>query len=73
MCEILLWKGSFSQSLNMKDSVGETPLHDAARIGHVGCARLLLSRGAEVDACNDSGESPLLLPIRKGMCNSAEC
>ena len=34
---------------NARDSAGHTPLHHAARFGHIATAALLLDRGAEVD------------------------
>ena len=38
---------------------GGTPLHIAAKKGHVDAARLLLDRGAAVDQANNNGATPL--------------
>jgi len=39
--------------------LNKTPLHKAAAYGEEAVARLLLDRGAEIDAVNGKGESPL--------------
>lgn len=45
-----------------RDKNGITPLHIAARVGHIGMARQLLSHGAEVNVtCNETGSTPLHL------------
>ncbi|GIX92802.1 tonsoku-like protein [Caerostris extrusa] len=46
------------------DCEGLTPLHDAAIVGHIDIMRLLISKGASVTACDDSGETPLQKLIR---------
>jgi glycerophosphodiester phosphodiesterase len=43
-----------------------TPLALACKFGHVDVARLLLSRGAQIDFCDDDGETPLHLAARHG-------
>jgi ankyrin repeat protein len=43
---------------------GETALFSAAARGHVLHARLLLERGADLDAMADDGSTPLLAAIR---------
>ena len=50
---------------NMADSNGETPLHEASRMGYKEKARLLLDAGAEPNKANGRGETPLLLAVRK--------
>ena len=45
--------------VNARDSIGETPLHYAARWGHKGIAELLIANGADVNAKNDYGYTPL--------------
>jgi len=42
-----------------RDSLGDTPLHAAAKYGSPATVRALLARGAEVDAANRQGETPL--------------
>jgi len=46
------------------DSMGRTPLHDAADHGHIGAARALLMHGASVDA--EGFGSPLNAPDGRG-------
>ena len=50
---------------NQADSNGETPLHEASRMGYKEKARLLLDAGAEPNKANSHGETPLLLAVRK--------
>ena len=45
--------------VNVRDSIGETPLHYAARWGHKGIAELLIANGADVNAKHDYGYTPL--------------
>ena len=45
--------------VNAKNTVGWTPLHLAARIGHTEAARLLLAAGADVNAKDKDGHTPL--------------
>jgi len=40
------------------DVEGDTPLHDACRLGHATSVKLLLKAGAITDAVNKLGESP---------------
>ena len=46
-------------TVNVKDVSGYTPLHYAARNGHIEITRLLLQNGAEVNAKNNVGSTPL--------------
>ena len=45
--------------VNARDSIGETPLHYAARWGHKGIAELLIANGADVNAKDRDGDTPL--------------
>lgn len=45
--------------VNCADPLGWTPLHEAARTGEIATARLLLDRGARLDAVNEDGATPL--------------
>ena len=41
-----------------KNNHGETPLHIAAREGHIDIAELLINKGADVNAKNNYGKTP---------------
>jgi hypothetical protein len=43
---------------NARKSWGSTPLHRAADLGQLECAKLLLQAGAKPDAVDDKGETP---------------
>ncbi len=45
--------------LQITDQYGATALHDAATYNELGVARLLLTRGARIDARDDEGGTPL--------------
>lgn len=49
--------------LQAQDISGATPLHEAVRYGHADIARMLLTSGAQVDAPDSIGKTPLLLII----------
>ncbi len=49
--------------LQSQDISGATPLHEAVRYGRADIARLLLAKGAQVDALDSIGKSPFLLII----------
>lgn len=51
--------------LQAQDISGSTPLHEAVRYGRLDIVRMLLERGANVDALDSLGKSPLLLIIPK--------
>ena len=51
---------------NATGNNGGTPLHLAAQEGHVDLARMLLDKGAEVDARDAKGETPLHRATEKG-------
>lgn len=50
--------------VNSKDAAGDTPLHHAAKKGHLSIVRLLLESGSALDAKNDNGETPLFSACR---------
>lgn len=52
--------------VNRQNEYGFTPLHWAAKHGHLQSAQLLLSAGARIDLCNQSEKSPFDLAIDWG-------
>lgn len=58
--------------MHSKDREGRTPLHFAARCGHVVFAELLMVNGADVDARCRAGITPLYYAVRKGRTAMAE-
>ncbi|MEZ5198620.1 MAG: ankyrin repeat domain-containing protein [Bacteroidales bacterium] len=44
----------------------QTPLHGAARQGHLGMAKALVSNGAKINIYNDEGLTPLHLAVESG-------
>ena len=52
--------------VNAKDSYKRTPLHRAAKYGHVAIVTRLLDNGAAVNAKNKYGETPLHLAAKYG-------
>ncbi|XP_076332925.1 uncharacterized protein LOC143237477 isoform X2 [Tachypleus tridentatus] len=50
-------------SINYCDSKGDTPLHLAAKYGHIGCAKALILHGADISAKNELGLNPHDLAI----------
>lgn len=61
--KILLMAGA---NPDAKDENGETPLHVAARVGHLGMVKELVKFGGDVNAENLAGYTPLALAIRHG-------
>ena len=45
--------------VNRADNRGNTALHDAVRVGHSAVVELLASRGADLNATNEQGQTPL--------------
>ncbi|RYW88246.1 hypothetical protein D7219_12480 [Legionella pneumophila] len=52
--------------LNLKNRFGDTPLHVAARFGHVRIIEALLEAGAIMDQKNDGGTTALILAAQEG-------
>jgi len=52
--------------VSVVDFAGDTPLHDAARFGHVDIVRLLLDCGANVSGVNHKGQTALDLATLHG-------
>ncbi|KAI8326060.1 ankyrin repeat protein, partial [Martensiomyces pterosporus] len=48
-------------SVDIRDSVGRTPLHVACSCGNVAGARLLIHMGADVNATDNVGNTPLTI------------
>jgi ankyrin repeat protein len=59
-------KGGESFDRDSKPGRGETPLHLAAALENPEFARLLVDRGAEVNAKDDDGHTPLHVAVRAG-------
>ncbi|THZ18838.1 ankyrin [Aureobasidium pullulans] len=53
-------------NVDVRDSRGRTPLHLACQYGHFNTMRVLLERGADMDAESRDGSRPLGLAIRYG-------
>ena len=49
-----------------RTTYGTTPLHAAARSGHLLVAGLLIEKGAEVNAKDKKGRTPLKLALEGG-------
>ncbi len=47
--------------MDEKDNDGNTPLHDAANVGDIETVKALLYAGADWDAENQKGDTPLYL------------
>ena len=48
------------------DDFGETPLHAAAKNGNLSVVRLLLTHGANMNAKNSKGITPLIFAAERG-------
>lgn len=69
MAELLLSAGAV---VDVLDSYGETPLHEAGRQGDLPIAQLLVSKGAALNAGNNEGSSPLHWASLQGHVSVAE-
>ena len=61
--DLLARKGA---NLNARTSTGVTLAHVTARDGHSGCLRVLCERGADVDAVNQLGNTPIMFAAMAG-------
>eukprot|EP01037_Dinobryon_pediforme_P020300 gene20300-20888_t len=52
--------------LNHRDSKAMTPLHWAARGGHIACVELLVAKGADVNAHDENGRSARMMAAQGG-------
>jgi ankyrin repeat protein len=52
--------------LSVCDGEGATPLHAAVGAGHLECVRMLIAKGANVNARAESGDTPLHFAARMG-------
>ena len=59
-----LWAKT-SDCVGATDGYGMTPLHWAARAGAMGCAELLVEKGAAVNALNKAWRTPLPLAVEQ--------
>eukprot|EP01037_Dinobryon_pediforme_P003586 gene3586-3633_t len=70
------WQGNIAILLDLGADVNHaaggrgTPLHRAAAVGNVSSARMLLESGADLDALNSSGQSPLVYALER--CSNAQ-
>ncbi|KGL83672.1 Ankyrin repeat domain-containing protein 37, partial [Tinamus guttatus] len=53
----LLWQLQTGANLNQQDCLGEAPIHKAAKIGSLECLALLVAGDANIDLCNNSGQT----------------
>lgn len=63
-CQLLVEEGE--AKVNVKDEGGDTALHEAARADELEALVSLLDLGAEVDARNKLGATPLIVASHKG-------
>ncbi|XP_068747164.1 transient receptor potential cation channel subfamily A member 1-like [Montipora capricornis] len=59
-------------SLGAADQDGNTPLHVAARCGHVSAVQMMISRGADITACNEQMMTCLDIAVEFGKEKVAE-
>ena len=50
----------------------DTPLHDAAKNGHLSVVEYLVNQKADIDVKNKNGETPLELASQEGYWNVVE-
>lgn len=49
--------------LGMKDDLGWQPIHEAARSGSVGCVKLILEHGIDINVKTRTGVNPLNIAL----------
>ena len=59
--------------LSQRDRRGLTPLHHAARCGHIELIQVLIDLGADMHAANRHGHVPLSIAVEEGQIESTEC
>ncbi|XP_023597624.1 ankyrin repeat domain-containing protein 37-like [Trichechus manatus latirostris] len=53
----LLWQLQTRADLNQQDIFGEAPLYKAAKVGSLECLSLLVASDAQIDLCNQNGQT----------------
>ncbi|KAJ9444878.1 Ankyrin repeat and KH domain-containing protein mask [Diplonema papillatum] len=69
--EVIKCLVSLGASVNVKDSKGRTPLHQAAMLGRTEAASVLLQLGADIHARDFDGCSPLYLALASNKTSTA--
>jgi len=69
-CELLLIQGG--AKINAKTSQKWTPLHESARWGRTSTCALLVKEGAEINATDELGETPLDKAIKEKKTEATE-
>ena len=67
--EVLINAGA---NVNFENDEGSTPLHEAAKEGHVDVAKILIDHGAKVNARNQQKQTPLHLAAEQGQAEMCE-
>ena len=70
MLDLLASKGA---NLNFSTRTGVTLAHIAARGGDSNCLAVLCERGADVDAANQSGNTPIMFAALAGALDVSSC
>ena len=67
--QLLLENGA---DINAKDNLGQTPLHQAARISNSKIAQLLIEKGADLNTRDKGGKTALYFALDRGNSTIAE-